>query len=284
MHDRIEGTAPVFVRIVHHDIDEHGHEKGQDRGAITYLIPVDPAVPGSLRRGRAGCEGRRSLSNTRLRTSTVSPHPQGSHESTLRGPEPFLPVFVPADTVVVLPERIEHIAVVQKNPDGSREVVPYGVVHPLTGIESHHLPEVGGERGPLPGRRVVELLFIRIGRIEADPLEDEPPVVIGYVFGSADSANRGVHAQSHRLRKSVAQFPLLGLQDCVGEGNWGGTFVSSRQPARPRLADLSGTLAPAPLEIQMGRIVIVLEEANPEGGAALRNTSRGCRPAHRKRQ
>ena len=34
-HDRIERTAPVYARVVHHDIDEHGHDKGQDRGAIT---------------------------------------------------------------------------------------------------------------------------------------------------------------------------------------------------------------------------------------------------------
>ena len=46
LHDWIEGTAPVFAWVVHHDIDEYGHEKGQDRGAITHLIPVDPAVPG----------------------------------------------------------------------------------------------------------------------------------------------------------------------------------------------------------------------------------------------
>ena len=156
------------------------------------------------------------------------PRPQGSRESMLRCPEPFIPVFVPTDSVVVLPERVEHIAVVQKHADGSREVVPYGVVHPLTGVESHYLPEVAGERGPLPGRRVVELLFIRIGRVEADPQEDEPPVVIGCVFGPSDLANRWVHAQPYCFRKSGAQFPLLGLQDCVGEGHWHGTSVSSR--------------------------------------------------------
>ena len=116
------------------------------------------------------------------------PRPQGSRESTLRGPESFLPVFVPVDSVVVLPERAEHIAVVQKYADGSQEVVPYGGVHPLTGIESHHLSEVAGERGPLPGRSVVELLLIRIGRVETDPQEDEPCVVIGCVFGSANPA------------------------------------------------------------------------------------------------
>ena len=197
------------------------------------------------------------------------PRPQGSRESTLRGPESFLPVFVPADSVVVLPERVEHKAVVQKHADGSREVVPYGVVHALNGIEGHHLSEVARERGPLRGRRVVELLLIRIGRVEGYPQEDEPTVVIGCVFGPSDPANRSVHAQAHCFRKSGAQFPLLGLQDRVRQGHWRGTSVSSRQPARPRPANLAGTLAPAPREIQMGRIATVLEAVKPERRAAL---------------
>ena len=38
--------APVVARIIDHHIDEHGHEKGQDGGAVAYLVPVDRAVPG----------------------------------------------------------------------------------------------------------------------------------------------------------------------------------------------------------------------------------------------
>ena len=45
-HDRVDGTPPVIVRVVHHDVDEHGHEKGEDRGAVAHLVPVDLAVPG----------------------------------------------------------------------------------------------------------------------------------------------------------------------------------------------------------------------------------------------
>ena len=37
VHDRVEGTSPVLVRVVHHDVDEDGHEKGEDRGVVTHL-------------------------------------------------------------------------------------------------------------------------------------------------------------------------------------------------------------------------------------------------------
>ena len=37
VHDRVEGTTPVLVRVVHHDVDEDGHEKGEDRGAVAHL-------------------------------------------------------------------------------------------------------------------------------------------------------------------------------------------------------------------------------------------------------
>ena len=38
--------VPVFARIFDRHIDEHGHEKAQDGGAIAYLVPIDLAVPG----------------------------------------------------------------------------------------------------------------------------------------------------------------------------------------------------------------------------------------------
>ena len=38
--------APVVARIIDHPIDECGHEKDQDGGAVAYLVPVDLAVPG----------------------------------------------------------------------------------------------------------------------------------------------------------------------------------------------------------------------------------------------
>ena len=38
--------VPVFARMIDHHIDEHGHGKGQDGGAVAYLIPADLPVPG----------------------------------------------------------------------------------------------------------------------------------------------------------------------------------------------------------------------------------------------
>ena len=88
LHDRIEGTAPVFARVVHHDIDEHGHEKGQDRGAITHLIPVDPAVPGRAAVGKLVAKDVEPVKHEAQDLDDI-PRPQGSRESTLRGPEPM---------------------------------------------------------------------------------------------------------------------------------------------------------------------------------------------------
>ena len=77
---------------------EHGHEKGQDRGAITHLIPVDPAVPGRAAVDELIAKDVEPVEHEAQDLDGI-PRPQGSRESTLRGTEPFLPVFVPADTV-----------------------------------------------------------------------------------------------------------------------------------------------------------------------------------------
>ena len=105
MHDRIEGATPAFARIVHHDIDEHGHEKGQICGAITHLIPVDPAVPDRAAVDELVAKDVEPVEHEAQDLDGI-PRPQGSRESTLRGPESFLPVLVPADTVVVLPNGL----------------------------------------------------------------------------------------------------------------------------------------------------------------------------------
>ena len=137
------------------------------------------------------------------------PHLQGSPEAALRGPEPFFPVFEPGQSIVVLPERVEYIPVVQEHADGSREVVPDRVVDPLTGIEGHDPSKEIVEGVPLGWRRGLELLFVRIGGVEPDPEEDEEGVVVARVFGSSDPAYRPMHAQSHRFRKPGAELALL---------------------------------------------------------------------------
>ena len=80
MHYRIERTAPVFVRVVHHDIDEHGHEKGQDRGAITHMIPVDPAVPGRAAVDELVAKDVEPVEHEAQDLDGI-PRPQGSRES-----------------------------------------------------------------------------------------------------------------------------------------------------------------------------------------------------------
>ena len=86
LHDRIEGDGPtVLARVVHHDIDEHGHEEGQDGGAITHLIPVDPAVPGRAAVDDLVAKDVEPVEHEAQDLDGI-PRPQGSRESTLRGP------------------------------------------------------------------------------------------------------------------------------------------------------------------------------------------------------
>ena len=44
---RVEGSSPVFQRIIQHHIDEHGNEEGEDSGTVVHLSPVDAAAPSS---------------------------------------------------------------------------------------------------------------------------------------------------------------------------------------------------------------------------------------------
>ena len=101
-HDRVEGTPPVLVRVVHHDVDEDGHEKGEDRGAVAYLIAVDPAVPGRAAVDDLVAKDVEPVEDEAKDADGV-PLLEGSPEAALRRPEPIFPVLESFDSVAVLP-------------------------------------------------------------------------------------------------------------------------------------------------------------------------------------
>ena len=71
--------------VVHHDIDEHGHEKAQDCRPIAHLIPVDPAVPGRAAVDELVAKDVEPVEDEAQDEDGV-PRRQGSPEATLRGP------------------------------------------------------------------------------------------------------------------------------------------------------------------------------------------------------
>jgi hypothetical protein len=45
-NDWVERLTPVFNGVIHHDVDEHRHQKPEDLCAVPNLRSVDTAVPG----------------------------------------------------------------------------------------------------------------------------------------------------------------------------------------------------------------------------------------------
>ena len=173
VHDRVEGTPPVLVRVVHHDIDEDGHGEGEDRRAVAHLVPVDMAVPVRAAVDELVTKDVEPVEDEAKDADGV-PLLEGPPEATPRRPKPILPVLNPRHPVVVLPEGGEHVLVLEEHPDGPGEVVPDRVEDPLAGIEGHDLLEEFLEGVPLRGRRVLNLLLKRtdrLGKLARDGLD-----------------------------------------------------------------------------------------------------------------
>ena len=116
--DWIEGLAPVLFGIVHHQINEDGHEKGEDRGAVADLSAVDATVPGRATMDELIAQYVKPIENEAEYALGISAL-DCLRESTRGGLEAFLPIVESSDPVVVLPERIEDVAVVHQQPHRS---------------------------------------------------------------------------------------------------------------------------------------------------------------------
>ena len=88
VHNWMEGTSPVLVRAVHLDVDEDGHEEGEERGAVAHLVPVDPAVPGRAAVDAPVTKDVEPVEDEAKDADGV-PLLEGAPGATLRRPEPF---------------------------------------------------------------------------------------------------------------------------------------------------------------------------------------------------
>lgn len=84
--------------------------------------------------------------------------------------------------VLVVPERLEHVPVVDEQANGTREVVPDQLVDELFLVQRDQLPEKHQEQPALRERRPVRNL-VRVRGIEGNPQEDE--LAVRVVNGSA---------------------------------------------------------------------------------------------------
>ena len=195
-------------RIAHHQIDKDREKAPQDGSTVPDLIAIHGAVP------------RRTTVNE-LVTQDVEPVEQdredprrilGFHRmaACMPGPFEFLsPVLIASNTVVMLPEWSEHIAVIQKNADLLAETLPNHVVDPAACIEPHHDFEEDSKVIALS--RFIEIA--RIGCIEADPEEDEANVeVFMFILSPRQPTEGSMDAQGQSCRETIPQIPLLALE------------------------------------------------------------------------
>lgn len=155
----------------------------------------------------------------------------GAWEGARGGIETVFPIFEAGNPVVVLPERIEDVAVVHQQPHRSRKALPDCPVDATLLVERDHLSEEVGKGGAFARLDGLELAFVGVSGVERDPQEDKFCVVVGPAgLGAADPADGAMDAQAHRLRKALADRALLGFQFRIGEARLCGHSASFLLP------------------------------------------------------
>lgn len=217
-NNRIERLPPIFVRIVHHYVDEYRHQKFKDCRAVADLRAVDGAVPGGPAVDQLVTQNIKPVKNETQhagRTCGLN----GLRETAGGSVESLFPVVIAINPVMELPERVEHIPVLHEVADWTGKALPDGVVNLLVGIKRNQFGKEIIERGTFAGGYTLQCTLISVGGVECNPHEQESGVVIiTGLLGAANPADRAVDPQAHGFREIRAKGALFFFQGGVGDG------------------------------------------------------------------
>jgi len=129
-----------MLGIVHHQIDKDRQETAKERRSVPHLVAVYIAVP-----GRAAVHQLVSQDVEPIEQDRQDPHrvvlTQGVIDGYATALEFVFPVLVAWRAVLMLPERMVDIAIVQKEADFLTEPLPNRVVDTVTPIELYERRE-----------------------------------------------------------------------------------------------------------------------------------------------
>lgn len=210
VNDRIIGATPIAVGMIHHQVNEDRHEAAENGSAITDLVAIDPAIPGSAAVYQLVAKDVEPIKH-RCQNARRITAAQCRRGSPLAFRQPFLPVSIAWLTVEVTPERRKDILVVEKQADLLGEARPDSVINPMPGVQLNQGVEIGLEGTPFT--RTISLDMCRVCGIEAYPQQDEPNIgVVSFGFGTAPPTDCTMHTQRQRCGKVIAQRTLLGFE------------------------------------------------------------------------
>mgnify|MGYP007060846748 CR=1 FL=1 len=198
---------PVSSGVIHHDIDKHRQQTAENSCAVADLVSVDAAVPSCTAMDHLVAKDIEPVKD-RCQDAWGVSVAQRRRDGPLAFGEAVLPIVITRLAIEVVPERREHIAVVEQQSDLLGEARPDGVVDAMPLVEFDQCIEVGFE-----GTALAAAVSFDVGSIcgiEADPQQDEADIdIIGFGFGSAQPADGAMDTQAHRIRKILAKCALL---------------------------------------------------------------------------
>lgn len=177
-----------MLRVVHHQVNEDREQASEQRRPIPHLVAIDVAVPGRASMHELIAQDVKPIKEDRENPGGVM-LAQGMID---RSPAPLkllLPIRIARDTILVLPERVIDIAIVQKQSDFLAEPLPDGIVDAVMGVKLHQGREKRLKEAALALRRSAAggcFDIAGIGRVEANPEKDEADIMVSILnFGSS---------------------------------------------------------------------------------------------------
>src|SRR5690606_31864289 len=147
-NNRIASIAPQRIRVIQHQQNDHRHQLAEQVGTVTQLVPVDAAVPGSAAMHDLVAQGIDSIEQDPKYGGCVAVGQCELCGSPAVG-KALGPLLLGDLAILVVPEALEHIGVVQQCADTAGELGPHQILDQILFVQCTELVEKCLEGGLL---------------------------------------------------------------------------------------------------------------------------------------
>jgi len=199
------------MRVIEHEVGKDWNQGSEDLRTAFHLIAVRGAVPSGPAVKDLVAKEIEPIKEKAQDRCGVTVFNRTNHNAACGKEAPF-PIFVAGNTILVLPEGVEYVSVLEKLPDGPLKALPDHSVETTFLIERIQPLKEFLEMCALSAAGLTKALLIGIGRIERDPVEDEGGVVVFRLLSTTDPADCAVDPKPHIAWESRAEGALLLLE------------------------------------------------------------------------
>ena len=203
---------PVVFVIGHHDVDDQREQGGQHPRAVLDLRPIDPTLPRRRPVKELVAQDVEATEQSRKDQCGILIL-QRNRDTLFFFGEARLPIRKRRVTLLVAPEGLEDVWIVEQESNGPGKFSPDRIIEPF-GVVADQVAEQRIEQMALAS---FVLGHFAVERVEPNPQEDELCIgVIHFLLGALDPADGSMHPRAELIVAKLLARGSFGFSEFFG--------------------------------------------------------------------